>query len=262
MNAIFKKVALTAVMFVASVAGSYGMVPDETLHYSVRFKWGLIDANVGVATVTTRNLPGTDTFEATLSGKSVDLLGHYYVANDDITGTIMASPMSVTNNATLECEHGAFSIETVTYDAEGPSKNGPVVGHLDNGEVIRARQSDYASGLTVDMLSVFYYMRQIDYASCQPGSAFRINLANGNQVDHLHIIYIGPDDMEVGGAMQTCRHIALTFSVGGKSDSMEVWLADDAGQTPVYIKGALSVGHMECRLVDQQTIDSLKMSEK
>ena len=248
--------------FPATVSAAGWTVPDETLHYSVRFKWGLIDANVGIATISTRNIPGTDTFEATLSGKSIDLLGHYYIAGDDIIGTLMADPMKPSNNATLQCEHGEFTIETVTYDADGPSKNGPVVGHLDNGQVIRARQSNYASGLTIDLLSVFYYMRQIDYGESQPGASYRINLANGSEIDHLHIVYIDEDACEVNGESVSCHHIALTFSAGNNSDTMEVWIADDAARTPVFIKGGLSVGHMECRIVGQQIIESLTSAAK
>ena len=248
--------------FPATVSAAVWTVPDETLHYSVRFKWGLIDANVGIATVSTRNIPGTDTFEATLSGKSIDLLGHYYIAGDDIRGTLLADPMKPSNNATLQCEHGEFTIETVTYDADGPSKNGPVVGLLDNGQVIRARQSNYASGLTIDLLSVFYYMRQIDYGESQPGASYRINLVNGSEIDHLHIVYIDEDDCEVNGESVSCHHIALTFSAGNNSDTMEVWIADDAARTPVFIKGGLSVGHMECHIVDQQTVCSLSYAGK
>lgn len=100
MTLSLKSILLSVVMTAGTaVMACAWEVPDETLHYSVRFKWGLIDANVGIATVSTRNIPGTDSFEATLSGKSIDLLGHYYVASDAITGTILAIP---TSNATMQ----------------------------------------------------------------------------------------------------------------------------------------------------------------
>ncbi len=65
-------------------------VPDETLHYEVRFKWGFINANAGIAELKTVTDPASRTFTATLTGKSVDLMGHYYEAGDTIRGTLMA----------------------------------------------------------------------------------------------------------------------------------------------------------------------------
>ena len=262
MTLSLKSILLSVVMTAGTaVMACAWEVPDETLHYSVRFKWGLIDANVGIATVSTRNIPGTDSFEATLSGKSIDLLGHYYVASDDITGTILAHPDIQCNKAALTSQHGEFSIETITGNAEGPSKNGPVTGHLPDGKVIRSRESNYASGLSTDLLSVFYYMRQIDYAIQQPGSTFNISLSNGNQIDRLQIIYIGTDDITVNGSVNSCRHISLNFTAGSKSDSLEVWIGNDEARTPLFIKGSLSVGHMVCSIVYHQTIDSMTLAD-
>lgn len=256
-----KPAALSAVMFLISTFAIFAWeVPDETLHYSVRFKWGVIDANVGIATVTTHNIPGSDSFEATLSGKSINLLGHYYAASDNITGTILLQPQQPSNNAALTSRHGEFSIETITRNANGPSNNGPVTAHLPDGKVIRTRESSYASGLSTDLLSVFYYMRQIDYTTATPGATFNINLNVGNHLDNLQITYTGPEQATFAGEEKPSRHITLSFTVGGKSDRMDVWIADDEARTPLFIQGTLSVGRMECTLVDQQTIDSLQMA--
>ena len=248
--------AIACLLSVAS-AGAWE-VPDETLHYSVRFRWGLIDANVGIATVSTRNLPGTDNFEATLSGKSVDLMGHYYEAGDAITGTIIAHPDASRSDAAIESKQGEFTIKTISENGDGSSKNGPVTAHLADGDVIRSRVSRYGSGLTIDMLSVFYYMRQIDYPEQTPGQTTSVALSDGSQIDDLRIVYLGEESVAPDGAEGPCSHIALTFTADGKSDSMEVWITCDDRRIPMFIKGSLSVGHMECRLIDQQTVDSLR----
>lgn len=252
----------TVLSLASASAAEAWEIPDETLHYSVRFKWGLIDANVGIATVATRNIPGSDSFMATLSGKSIDLFGHYYEVSDVITGTIILHPDQSTNTAELTGQHGEFSIETITGDTSGPSDNGPVTAQLPDGKAIRTRESSYASGLSTDLLSVFYYMRQIDYASATPGASFNIRLNVGSQIDNLIITYTGPDQITANGESQQCHHISLSFTVGNKSDLMEVWIADDEARTPLLINGSLSVGHIECNLVDQQTINTLPMADR
>lgn len=234
-------------------------VPDETLRYSVRFKWGLIDANVGIATITTSNNPASGNFSATLSGKSVNLFGHYYEASDTITGSIMTNGMSLDSDETLYREGGRFAIETITGNAQGPSKAGPIIEHLSDGKVIRSRVSNYGSGLTIDLLAVFYYMRQIDYGSYSPGQAFHINMSDGNSIESLNISYIGTENISADGNTHETYHISLSFSVQGssKTDNMNVWIATDNTRIPLLINGNLSVGSMECRFIGEGTIRQL-----
>lgn len=234
-------------------------VPDETLHYSVRFKWGFIDANVGIARIATINNVETGRFTATLSGKSVDLLGHYYDASDTITGSIMANGITLDENAHIYREKGRFAIETITGNATGPSDAGPVEQQLPDGKVIRSRVSEYGSGLTTDLLAVFYYMRQLDYGDHSPGQTFRINISDGNQVENLDISYIGTENVESNGTSCTAYHISLTFSTAGssKTDNMNVWIATDSNRIPLIINGSLSVGHIECRYLDNNTLQHI-----
>ena len=256
------KAQIRLMAFVAALlplALSAWTIPDETLHYSVRFKWGLIDANVGIAQISTYNIPGEERFIATLSGKSIDLLGHYYGANDKIVGSIISEPLTTTDNEQIYSENRQFTIETVTYNAHGPSKEGDVVKHLPNGRVIRSRTSNYGSGLTIDLLSVFYYMRQINYADYQPGQDFRINLSNGVEIEYLNITYVGKENVDSCGIPTESFHITLTFSSAATSkvDSMEVWISTDNSRTPLIVNGSLSVGRMECRFINAETLTNI-----
>ena len=234
-------------------------VPDETLHYGVRFHWGLIDANVGIAKVTTSNNPASNSFTATLSGKSINLFGHYYEATDTITGTILKDNITHSSDATLYDESGRFAIETITKDAYGKSNDGAIVQQLPNGEVVRARASNYANGLTIDLLGVFYYMRQIDYTAMTPGDAVSINIAGGNSVENLHISFIGSESIPFDGNQHETFHIKLTFSSSGsgKTDNMDVWISTDSTRIPLLINGTLSVGHIECTYLDAGTANRL-----
>ena len=253
--------SLASVVMLCNIhAADTWQVPDEELHYNVRFKWGLIDANVGIATVTTLSIPGSGQFRATLSGKSIDLLGHYYAVGDTVQASMLHGSLSLAKNERVSMEHGEFAIETITGNATGPSSDGPVVAHLQDGKVIRSRISEYGSGLTIDLLSVFYYIRQIEYPEFQPGQQFAINLSNGNQIEKLHIRYLGTDNVDVNGVSYTgAFHISLTFGglSSSKIDSMEVWIADNGQHIPVKINGSLSVGHVECRYINSETYNAI-----
>ena len=220
---------LTALLTAIPGANAW-TVPDEELHYSVRFKWGLIDAYVGIAKVSTCNIPGTGTFTATLSGKSIDLFGHYYEAQDTIVGSIMSDAVQLNSTQNISHEHGIFNIETT------------------QGNTVHSHVSDYGSGLTTDLLGV--------YEKYPAGQHFHIGITENDQVEALDISYLGKETLETSGET---FHITLTFTSrqSGKSDSMEVWIATGADRTPLLIKGTLSVGHMECRYLSAGTLGSM-----
>ncbi len=250
-----KMFVITALVIVAmAMSVRAWTVPDETLHYSVNFKWGLIDANAGIATLTTENIPGSNQFRATLTGKSVNLLGHYYAAGDTMVGTMMADSMQPVYNQHLSHESGEFSIETVTYDASGPSSLGNVVKQLPDGKVIRSRVSHYGGGLTLDLLAVFYYIRQIEYESMKPGQQVTVNIFSGKNPETLTVTFEGLESMEFNGAQKTAYVISLTFSAGEggetNTDRMHVSISADDDRIPLTIDGSLKIGHLICRYID------------
>lgn len=237
-----------------AVAGAWN-VPDETLHYSVNFKWGFIDANAGVATLSTRNNPDSNTFQATLTGKSIDLLGHYYEVGDTIAGSIMADTMQPVYTVHLSSEAGEFAIETYTYNTAPNPSLGDIVKRMPNGQVERRRISHYGGGLTLDLLSVFYYIRQIDYTSLSDGDVVKVNIFSGNNPETLTVTYNGTTMVNVNDTETSAFDISLTFSAQDNgttnSDNMHVTIANDDSRIPLTIDGSLKFGRLECRYLNQ-----------
>lgn len=254
-----KKILMTIGMGLVSMAVTVGAwtVPDETLHYSVNFKWGLIDANAGIATLTTENMPGTGQFKATLTGKSVDLMGHYYAVGDTMVGTVMAETMQPVYTQHLSREAGMFSIETVTYDTSGNSSLGKIVKELPDGKVVRSRVSHYGGGLTLDLLAVFYYIRQIEYEKMTPGECVKVNIFSGKNPETLTVTYDGTRVISFDGTDRQVYDISLTFSAedGGlvNTDRMNVAVSSDEDRIPLLINGSLKIGHLICRYVGDLT---------
>lgn len=228
-------------------AGAWN-VPDETLNYSVHYRWGFINANAGTVTLSTVNNPADNTFQAMMTGKSVDLMGHYYAASDTLTGTIMADRIQPVYTERISDESGQFEIETITYDTEGASSDGEVVRHLPNGEVVRSRISHYGGGMTLDLLCVFYYMRQINYAELEEGATERVNVFTGTTPEQLDIKYWGKTTLDHDGTTSEVFEISLEFTSrnGDKSTSMKAWITTDDNRIPLLVRGSLKMGHFVC----------------
>lgn len=244
---------LCAASMLAPMSVKAWNVPNESLHYAVNFRWGFIDANAGIATLTTVSDAANNQFTATLTGKSVDILGHYYAVGDTITGTMMADTMQPVYTQHLINENGTFSIETITYASNDNKSLGEVVKTLPDGKVIRSRVSHYGGGLTLDLLSVFYYVRQIDYSSMKPGDSVKVNIFSGKNPETLTIHYGGTQTVTLNGAQKEAYTVNLLFSTqaGGttNSDVMNLTISTDAQRIPLTIEGSLKIGHMICKYV-------------
>lgn len=229
-------------------------VPDETLHYSVNFKWGFIDANAGVATLSTTNNPDGSTFTATLTGKSIDLLGHYYEVGDTITGNMMADTSQPVYTQHISSEAGEFAIETYTYNTAPDASLGEIVKRFPDGKVERKRISHYGGGLTLDLLAVFYYIRQIDYPDLTTGDKVTVNIFSGSNPETLSVTYNGTTQVNINGQEQEAYAISLTFSAQDKgqtnADSMDITIATDDARIPLTIDGSLKFGRLECRYLN------------
>lgn len=233
-------------------------VPNETLHYSIRWQWGFIDANAGVAKLSTYNIPGTDRFQAVLTGKSVDLLGHYYAAGDTIIGDVLNDSLQKIYTQHLSYNKGDFVIETLTSDSVGSSPDGIVTKHLKNGQVLRTRISNYGGGLTLDLLSVFYYIRQLEYGNMKPGESVTVNVMTHQGVEKLTVNYQGLTTGQELGKSIPVFQISLTFTskdAAQHSDNLTVQITTDPRRIPVSVVGEMKIGHVDCVYIGGDTLN-------
>jgi len=247
---------LLFIMFFAAILGAAATrawdVPDETLHYEVRFKWGFIDANAGIAELKTVTDTASHTFRATLTGKSVNLLGHYYAAGDTIRGTLMSDRIQSVYTEHLSQADGMFAIQTITYPGAGSASEGEIVTRYPDGKVLRERISHYGGGVTVDLLGVFYYIRQLDYEQMTPGTGVTVNILYGSDAETLKVDYKGKVMADSCGSEVPAYAIGLTFSspTSAHTSQMDVSISADTARIPLVISGSLKVGQIFARLIN------------
>lgn len=225
-------------------------VPDETIHYQIHYKWGFLSANAGTATIKAENIPGTNKFRATLTGKSVELLGHEYVGADTIVGTLLADKVQSLMTTHLSYTSGEFEIQTITYP-NGSQSDGEIVKKLPDGKVVRSRISHYGGGLTVDLLGVYYYMRQIDYEQMETGQTVKVNIFSGTKPETLTVTYLGKEIITGPHGPAETFSVSLNFSTpgaNGTTDHIDAWISTEPDRIPVRVVGSLKFGKIDCML--------------
>lgn len=113
-----------------------------------------------------------------------------------------------------------------------------------------------ASGPVFDMLTVFYYLRQLDYEGMAKDSILTATVFSGKEKETVSIRYLGKEMIKLKDKTQReAYRIKFSFSrSGGKksSEDMETWISTDSSHTPLYLVGKLPVGEIRASLVSGQ----------
>lgn len=225
-------------------------IADETLHYKVMFKWGLINKQAGSATLSVRNVG--ENYHTRLTARSASWADKFYSVRDTLTGVIRRDGFRPVRYENVSHEGGDFKHDIVTYDYSGPG----VKANCEHNwrkkkekDLKTQRKEMAAEGVAMDMLSMYYYMRYIDYPKMKPNEQKHLHIFSGKRKELLTIKYLGQQNVKIEGKEHKCYHISFTFtSDGGKktSDDMDAWISADSRRIPMKLEGKLPVGKVHC----------------
>lgn len=252
-KSIYKYVVAAAITVIATCSAS-AVSPQigESINYRVMYKWGLVNKQAGTVNLSVHPGPSSGEFTGLLTAKSAPWADKLYKVRDTLRGNISRATLEPSIYEKISHEGSDHRHDVVKY-----SRNGSAVkAHctrtkLDGkGNVKETTEIDLeASGLTIDMLSAFYYMRSINYNKMKPGESITINVFSGKRKELLTITYDGPETIELDDKQVNTIHIRFKFTgKGGKktSDDMDAWLSTDAAHIPLKMVGKLPVGQIQC----------------
>ena len=226
---------------------------DETLHYVVAYKWGLIHKDAGEATLSLRNR-GSEYF-ITLTGKTKPWADGFYMVRDTLQGRVLKQGLKPLSYTKIAHEKGKYGRDDITY-----TRSGSVVG----GTAKRTREQKDGSlkvtnkkltgkGDVYDMLSVFYFLRTIDYSKLQSGEVVKATVFSGSKVEAMTIRCVGTEDVKLRDkSRREAYHIKFKFTTEGKkksSDDIDTWISTDSSHIPLLVVGSLPVGQVKCYYV-------------
>lgn len=223
----------------------------EKLSYKVMYKWGIISKQAGTVTLETHTFTN-GYFKSTLVGRSATWADKFYSVRDTLLGTIMQGSLEPVYYEKIAREGGEFKRDVIEYDRSTDE----IVGNCHrwrqkkkSDEIVHSTTSITGTGVTLDMLSSFYYMRHIDYPSMKPGESVTTNIFSGTKKEILKITYHGIKTVEVDDRNYRCYYIKFSFTSGnGKksSDDMSAWISTDGKRIPMMLMGNLPVGSIRC----------------
>lgn len=220
----------------------------ETLHFTIHYKWGAINADVASATLKTDStvFNGENAFHTSLRGKTQRFYEAFFKVKEDFDTWYTMDGLRPLQSS-RDCREGSYSCTNhYTYDA---NRINAKVNTSRKGEFIVTLPYD---GCTYDIPMMFCVMRNIDLGAIKQGESHYVTYACDDKVEKVAFRYLGKENKKIPG-IGTVRCIKIGFAVrpsevfDGKSD-LYCWLSDDDNRVLVWLSAPMKLGEVQGRL--------------
>lgn len=244
---------LCAFAFLSPTAMGAKPFPDETLRYVVSYKWGMIHKDAAEAKLTLRN--SGDKYHVMLAAKTKPWADKFYSVRDTLKASIRRNGLVPVSYTKITHEKGKYARDEVKYSKSGNKTIGHAKRYRPNKETggMNVKEKTLTgSGPVYDMLSVFYYLRHIDYNLLNRNKVYVATVFSGNKSEKITIRSLGKEKIKMRN--KTTRegyHIRFNFTQeGGKksSDDIDAWISTDEHHIPLYVVGKLPIGEVRAYL--------------
>lgn len=245
---------ILGLLLTSSVAWSQvARLDNETLHYRVVFKWGMVNKTAGRVTVKMTNTP-PDTYKAVVYARSEPWADRIYSLRDTLTSVMSSTTLVPRFYERIAHEDGKYVCDRINFTQVKNNFSAEctrVRRDKKDSEVKTLTTNLEATGMTVDFLSAFYYLRTLNFDSMLPGHAITINIFSGRRKELLRFTFRGIETVETAGKKYNAYKVQFSFTSDGKketSDAVTAWITTDSRRIPVQVEGKLKVGKMRCIL--------------
>ena len=219
----------------------------EKFSFSIHYEWGAIDSDVGWANIVldTLRVNGTKAFHCMVYGRTTRLYDLFFPVRENFQSWFTydgLKPLRFTRD-THEGKYVARN--TYVYRRDGLSDD-----HI-MAEVYTSSDGDRSVELplnacTFDLPALFYFARNMDFASVEPDRKYPMTFAIDDDVYNVYFILRGPETIKVRGVgtVKTIKFSVKLISgnVFTGDEDLSVWITDDGNRIPVLFEAPILVG--------------------
>ncbi len=214
------------------------------IFYNMNFVW--IPAGEVVFTVEDKG----DVFRLSANGKTYPSYEWFFKVNDKYECYVDKSTL-LPRLSIRDVHEGNYTVfDQMTFDQENytiQSDRGP------SRTDIRQRNTYELDRCMHDILSILYYMRNLDFASYRNGQKLAIEIFMDGEAWPLNVQFLGkrPNKKIHGLGRFDAIHFRPETIAGEVFDEgahMNIWVSDDANKVPLMIESPVSVGSIKAVL--------------
>ncbi len=222
----------------------------ERLTLVANYKWGLINLDVGEATLTLQEETFRDTqyFFARGVAKTYKFWDNFFKVRDIYEGRFLATNLRPTYFY-RDIKEGDYKM-TNTYHFN--QETNVISASTQKGNNAEKKFELQGKTCTFDIISLFYNSRNLDFSDVTPGKTYPISFAIDDEVYDLHYRYIGIENIKVSklGTFR-CLKFAAKLVAGevftGKEE-LTIWITDDKNRIPMMLETPIVVGRVIARI--------------
>lgn len=228
---------------------SWAAFSNETLHYVISYKWGMVHKDAGEATLSMRNSGGN--YNIVLAAKTKPWADKIFMVRDTLRATVRAAGLQPVSYAKSTHEGGKYARDMIKYSYSGNKVTAHCVRVKDKkGKITKTDRTLSATGPAFDMLSIFYYLRTLDYDKMAKGHPYKATVFSGKLMETITIHSLGIETIKLRDKRSVkAYHIRFNFTSEGKKKSsadMDTWISADSRHIPLLLEGSLPVGKVKC----------------
>lgn len=230
------------------VAYKAGERMDFTMHYN----WGMIDSDVGSATVRldTVRFNGHEAFLCSVKGKTTRMYDMFFKVREDFKSWFTVDglrPLKFTRD-TFEGKYVARNTYIYDWNAAEPH----IIADVYSSSSGQRNLELPLTPCTYDLPALFFFARNIDMDKVEPGKRYPMTFAIDDDIFNVYFIFYGPETIHVKGlgTVKTIRFAAklLAGEVFTGEEDMMIWISDDENRVPIYFEAPILVGTASGRM--------------
>ncbi len=214
---------------------------SEALVYKAYYNWQFVWIPAGEATFQVRKKG--DEIHIKVTGRTYDAYDPFFKVRDYFYSVIDAETM-YPKWFVRQVQEGKYTkFDSLVFDHEQG------LARSFNGKTKKTavQKTIPLKDCTHDLLSVLYYMRNMDVSRHTPGEYIPTQILFDEKIYPIKVRYAGKEkgvDIDNIGTFSTVKVIPdlITGNVFKDGNKMTVWVSDDGNKLPLLIESPLSVG--------------------
>jgi len=210
----------------------------EVLKYRVHY--GLINAGEAIISVENevKQIGGRNTYHVVGKGYSRGTFDWFFKVRDRYESYIDEEAMAPWVFI-RQCDEGGFKInQKQVYDHKGGRVNS-------DGKMMTVPV------YVQDMISAFYYARNMDFSKAKVGDIFEFPCFVDNEIWPMKIKYVGKETIKSDVGKVAClkfRPVVQKGRIFKKEEDLSVWISDDPNHIPIRAEAEILVGSIKMDL--------------
>ena len=227
----------------------------EYLKFTIHYEWGVIDSDVGWATVNLDSLTfnGEEAFKCSVYGQTTRLYDLFFKVREDFSSWFTRDgirPLRFTRD-TKEGKYIAKNEYVYAWNgAEGDRIMADVFSSSSGQRYVELP----LDSCTYDLPALFFLARNMDFDKVEPNVKYPMTFAIDDDVYDVYFIWRGREQKKVKGfgVVNTIKFSAklLAGNVFTGEEDLSIWISDDDNRIPVLFEAPILVGTASGRLVE------------